>query len=122
MPTATEAGRWRGWWEGVVDLVPVKGAGSREFSIEKLFTKALPHPFPEAEESVLRLIMPSSPLKVDGSATNTERRWIDGKKREVLEWNLQEQEVAGQNIRFWWDGEGDFQHRECPAYLQLSVS
>lgn len=111
MPTATEAGRWRGWWEGVVDLVPVQGAGTRDFSIDKLFSKAVPQPFPEADHSILRLILPDSRLRVDRTPKATEGRWIDGRKREVWEWDLQGQELVGQDIKFWWDNEGNFQHR-----------
>lgn len=119
MPTPTEAGRWRGWWEGVVDLVPVQRAGTREFSIDKLFSKALPQPFPEADRSILRLILPDSRLRVDRTPTATEGRWIDGRKREVWEWDLQGQELVGQDIKFWWDNEGIFQHRAWSRTLAI---
>ncbi len=119
MPSNNQPGRWRGWWEGVVDLVPVKGGGSREFSVESLFKKHLPRAFPEADESVLRVIMPGQDgLRMDKQPTVTETKWIDGKKRHVAEWDVLDEEMIGQNIRFWWDGEGRFDYRKFTHFAK----
>ena len=109
MPTETESGRWTGWWEGVVDLVPLQG-GSRAFSIQSLFKKDLPKPFPEAKGSTLKMIMPDQGgLRIDREPDRTSSRWLDGRKRQVAEWSLAD--VAGSNINFSWDNEGSFEYR-----------
>lgn len=118
MPSASmnAQGRWRGWWEGVVDLVPEKG-GSRAFSIQSLFKKNLPRPFPEADSSVLRVIKPlvgaegkREWMMMEPQPGKVDERWEDGVYREVAEWDL----LSGTSgdVRFWWDNEGDFIYRE----------
>lgn len=113
MPSASSPqGRWRGWWEGVVDLVPERGV-SRAFSTRTLFKKGLPRPFPEAESSVLRMIMPGGrSLRMDPSADQQTGRWIDGRLREVRKWDLLDGNMVGQDVRFWWEDEMDFTYRE----------
>jgi phosphatidylinositol glycan class T len=114
MPSSDKPGQWTGWWEGVVDLVPPRG-GNRDFSIEKLFKKGLPQPFQEAEKSVLRLIMPGSgELRTDLRPGNTSQQWLDGRMRQVVEWDLFDTSLPGSNILFSWD-EGDFRYRELPS-------
>ena len=112
MPSASSPeGRWRGWWEGVVDLVPAKG-GNRGFSIESLFQKGLPHAFPEADSSKLRVILPDDQgFRMDAQPTDSEASWIDGRLRNIAEWDLLDGQVPGKDIRFWWDEEGEYQHR-----------
>lgn len=113
MPSSDRPGRWSGWWEGVVDLVPVQG-GNRAFSINSLFKKGLPRPFPEADESILKIIMPEEGgLMMEPWSEREERLWIDGKSREVREWVLQSGNLAGKDVQFRWEGEEDFQHRGC---------
>jgi phosphatidylinositol glycan class T len=112
MPTHGQPGRWRGWWEGVVDLIPEKGSGKRDFSLQRLFGRDVPRPFPEAEESVLRLVMPEQTgLRMDKAPGDTELRWIDGRNRQLVSWNLQEESWTGADIHFWWDGEETFHYR-----------
>ena len=114
MPTEASPGRWRGWWEGVVDLVPEKGGGSRAFSISRLFNQNLPQPFPESTQSVLRLIMPDAEgLRTDRQPSITGSTWIDGKQRQVAEWDLKNPDTVKQDIQFWWDGEERFEYRAC---------
>lgn len=114
MPTSDEPGSWTGWWEGVVDLIPVRGRGSREFTLEKLFHQRLPRAFPAASSSVLRVIRPRDQrFRADPPAQRSEGRWVDGRRRAVDEWDLTDGAMAGSDVRFWWDGEGEFEHREC---------
>lgn len=113
MPTANAPGSWTGWWEGVVDLTPDKGRGSRAFTIEKLFHQPLPRAFPAASSSVLRLIRPRDErFRTEPHAERSVGRWVDGKRRMVDEWDLTNGEMAGKDLQFWWDGEGEFEHRE----------
>ena len=106
-------GRWRGWWEGVVDLVPEKG-GSREFSISSLLKRHIPRSFPETSTSIIRLIKPSqSPNRVQWLLTEPDGhhsgQWADGEWREVIEWDAST--LAGGDIRFWWNEEPEFTYR-----------
>jgi phosphatidylinositol glycan class T len=110
MPDGSAPGRWRGWWEGVVDLVP-KSGGSRTFSLERLFGKGVPQAFSEAESSVLRLVVPEG-LRMEPDPTASDGRWKDGRFRNVTEWDLLQADLQGKNIQFWWDGEDKFQHRK----------
>jgi hypothetical protein len=64
--------------------------------------------FPEAEESVMRLIVPRNGIRVDVEGSKG-LEWIDGYEVEVMEWDLQGME--GKDIKFWWD-EGDFRYRK----------
>ena len=115
MPTTDSQGRWRGWWEGVVDLVPLKG-GNRAFTVSSLFRKTLPVPFPEADTSQIRFIMPSGSgqLLVDGMKSKREELVMDGVRREVLTWDLLDPEMLGTDLRFRWENEGEFRYRGCP--------
>ncbi|WWC71298.1 uncharacterized protein I206_105252 [Kwoniella pini CBS 10737] len=108
MPSGDGQGRWKGWWEGVIDLVPEKG-GSRRTSISKMFNKKIPKPFPEVQNSVLRLIVEDEGLQALPSGL-AKQEWIDGKIRKVLEWDLQNSTLIGGDIEFWWDGEDRFQY------------
>lgn len=113
MPDTSTAtgGLWKGWWEGVVDLVPVTG-GSRASSIEKLFRRSIPRVFPEASSSVIRLITPEQDnFRMEPQAGSREEQWLDGRKREVMVWDLMDGGLVGQDLRFWWENEGDFGHR-----------
>lgn len=122
MPSNDQPGRWRGWWEGVVDLMPEKGGGKRDFSLDRLFSKGIPRIFPEADESVLRLIMPDEDgLRMDRQPGYTDTRWIDGKRRQVVEWDLLDKSSVGKDIRFWWDGEDKFQYRKQNQPLRLQA-
>jgi phosphatidylinositol glycan class T len=118
MPSATSVqGQWRGWWEGVVDLVPEE-AGSRAFSLRSLFKKGIPRPFPEAERSVLRFIKPEeAALRMDPPATLEEAQWVDGRWRDVAEWDLLDEQITGQDVRFRWDGDGEFRYRASRGFL-----
>lgn len=113
MPTADERGTWTGWWEGIVDLTPMRGRGSRDFSISKLFQQPMPRAFPAASSSVLRVIRPreGDKFREEPAPQSTKTRWVDGRLRSVDEWDLTRGEMAGQDMRFWWNGEGDFEHR-----------
>lgn len=107
-------GHWKGWWEGVVDLVPVTG-GSRASSIEKLFRKSIPRVFPEASSSVIRLMTPAEEaFRVDPLPQSSQEIWIDGKQRQILEWDLMNGDMVGKDLRFWWHEEGEFKHRTYP--------
>ncbi|KLT45242.1 Gpi16 subunit, GPI transamidase component [Cutaneotrichosporon oleaginosum] len=107
MPTADAPGSWKGWWEGVVDLVPKRG--ERSFTINKVFQQPLPRVFPAASSSVIRVIRPRDDrFRADPAPPRTVERWMDGRKRTVDEWDLAK--VAGKDMAFWWDGEGQFEH------------
>ncbi|WWC63591.1 uncharacterized protein I303_106196 [Kwoniella dejecticola CBS 10117] len=107
-PSSNGIGRWKGWWEGVIDLVPEKG-GSRRTSIWKIFNKHIPKPFAEAQTSVLRLIVEDDDMRAEPHGTERED-WIDGKVRTIVEWDLQDQKVIGGDIEFFWEGENSFQY------------
>lgn len=112
MPSDGHQGQWTGWWEGIVDLVPERG-GSREFTISSVFKENLPRPFPRASSSTLRVIKPNEPnFKIDHSPKRELQQFIDGKYRDVTEWDLSDKSLAGQDIKFSWDGEGNFVYRE----------
>ena len=115
-PTACK-GMWRGWWEGVVDLVPEKG-GSRAFSIESLFRNSIPSPFPEASSSLIRLISSGPELRMEPDG-ETRSEWIDGGSREVTEWNAVE--LAGRDVHFWWQDEGSFAYRQSKQYARADI-
>lgn len=111
MPTVeSPQGQWVGWWEGVVDLVPA-GGGRRAFSIRSLFNKGLPRPFPEAEASLLRVILPEGTgMSMEPRSAHEELQWIDGKPRHVMEWDLLDERMAGQDVKLWWE-ENNFVYR-----------
>jgi phosphatidylinositol glycan class T len=112
-------GRWRGWWEGVVDLVPEKqGGGSRSFSLGSLFKRGVPRPFPEASTSVLRLIK-SGGEEVSVEPDNEEVVWMDGKEREVVEWDLLGERVQSKDIKVDWVNEEVFRYRKS---IQLIIT
>lgn len=118
MPDAGRPGVWRGWWEGLVDLVPPGGGGgSRAFSIESVFGKTLPRPFPEATSSELRLITEETTVRVQPDATADEVRVVDGRIRNLRVWNLQHGDLKGDDVRVWWDGEDRFSYRVCIVRL-----
>lgn len=90
--------------------------GSRASSMEKLFKKTIPRVFPEASSSVIRMIMPAGDnFRLDPLPRTKTNQWIDGKKREVTEWDLMDGKMVGQDLRFWWHGEDDFKHRKLPV-------
>jgi hypothetical protein len=122
MPIDGQPGRWRGWWEGVVDLVPEKGA-SRAFSLGSLFKQGVPKPFPEASSSALRLVKPDAELDVSLEPDTTELMWIDGKSQKVLQWDLMNKRVQHKDIRISWPGEQTFQYREsCIGGAKTDIS
>lgn len=107
-------GKWTGWWEGVVDLMP-PGAGvknvKRETGLEKLFKKRLPPSCPETESSVIRLILPEN-VKVNVEPQGrVVGEWRDGKWRQVMEWNAKDREMVGKDLKVWWDEER-FEYRK----------
>lgn len=122
MPDALtgQSGQWRGWWEGIVELVPPNPERrGREFSLQSLFKKNIPLPFPEAEESVLRVIMPEESgtgLQVEHEPDTAELKWLDGRLRTVKEWDLVQTGLIGQDLKFWWD-EDRFQYRKSSSDL-----
>lgn len=122
MPDALtgQSGQWRGWWEGIVELVPPnQERRRREFGLQSLFKKNIPLPFPEAEDSVLRVIMPEESgtgLQVEHVPDTTELRWLDGRLRTVKEWDLVQTGLIGQDLKFWWD-EDRFQYRRSSSDL-----
>ncbi|WVQ72702.1 hypothetical protein IAR50_002262 [Cryptococcus sp. DSM 104548] len=107
MPSDEEPeGQWTGWWEGVVDLIP-PGAGrkhvTRDTSLQKLFGKRIPKACPETESSVVRLILPEhEAVKAEPQGTS-DRAWVDGRERGVIEWNLKQKAMAGEDLRISWD-------------------
>ena len=105
MPQAGQGGSWRGWWEGVVDLT-LDSSGQRSFDLEKLFRKGVPRAFPEAEESVIRVI--GEGFDVEPSAKETVQ-WVDGRAKRVSEWDLLRD--APSDVRVSWK-EDRFEHRE----------
>ncbi|BEI85142.1 hypothetical protein CcaverHIS002_0505430 [Cutaneotrichosporon cavernicola] len=108
MPTADAPGSWRGWWEGVVDLVPMRN-DARDFTIHKLFQQLVPRPFPAASSSVIRVVRPRGEhFSSDPAPARSVKQWMDGRQRVVDEWDLAD--VSGRDMGFWWDGEGHFQH------------
>jgi phosphatidylinositol glycan class T len=111
MPSNGQPGRWRGWWEGVVDLVPEKG-GSRAFSLGSLFKKGVPRVFPEASSSLLRLVQPKESIGTSIDPDSTEVEWIDGKPRKVMQWDLLKERVQHKDLRVFWQGEGQFRYRK----------
>lgn len=115
MPTEGQPGRWRGWWEGVVDLVPEKGE-SRAFSLGSLFQRGVPRPFPEASTSTLKLISESHDgLEVSIEPDSKGTMVTDGVEREMKVWDLLDDRLQHQDIRFSWEGEQDFRYREFTA-------
>jgi hypothetical protein len=56
--------------------------------------------------------MVSEGMSMEPEAPKREGKWIDGRFREVAEWDLLEPGMQGRDVRFWWDGERDFVHRE----------
>ncbi|WVQ95198.1 hypothetical protein IAU59_002292 [Kwoniella sp. CBS 9459] len=104
MPSITSQGRWRGWWEGVVDLRTLNGQGSgkRNFSIEKIFRKKLPRSFPEASGSVIKLISDGM-IIAEPSGGKEEDVWIDGVKERVVEWDLLDNQLARTDVSFRWE-------------------
>ena len=105
-----------------MDLVPERG-GSREFSIRTLFRRGLPRAFSEAGSSVLRVIIPEGrSLRMDLDPDNSETRWVDGKRREMLEWDLLDESKVMQDVRFWWDNESHFIYREQSFFSQCTVA
>lgn len=111
MPNGTD-GRWTGWWEGVVDLVPRRG-GSRAFSIESLFKSSFAKPFPLASASTLRLIS-SAPPRATPQPSSTTQSIIDGESVDILTWDLLDPTLS--NVDFTWD-EGEFQYTVPPQPL-----
>lgn len=111
MPSNGQPGRWRGWWEGVVDLVPEKG-GSRAFSLGSLFKKGVPRVFPEASSSTLRLVQPKESIGYSMDPDSTDMEWIDGQARKVMQWNLLSDRVQHKDLRVFWQGEGQFRYRK----------
>lgn len=111
-------GRWRGWWEGVVDLVPdgrpSGGPLQRKLSLEKVFGRGVPKPFPEASESVLRFILPENESMSARPERSRQKAWIDGRHREVIEWDLKDATLQGEDIAFDWEGEHEFSYRMSP--------
>lgn len=109
-------GRWRGWWEGVVDLVPdgraSSGARQRQLSLEKVFGRGVPKPFPEASDSVLRFILPDNERMTARPDGSRQTKWVDGRQRDILQWDLTDVELQGKDIAFEWDGEHGFSYRK----------
>lgn len=109
-------GRWRGWWEGVLDLVPDGRVGNgrreRHLSLEKVFGRNVPKAFPEAAESTLRYIMPNEAAMTVLPEGEHKQVWLDGRRREVVEWDLKDPELQGKDILFAWNGEHEFIYRE----------
>lgn len=110
MPSKTQQGTWTGWWGGVVDLVPERG-GTRGFTLKTIFGTNLPRPFPKAASSTLRLIAPEGGLAVDPAPQKVNKRWVDGRRREVAEWDLFTEDLQDKDFGFWWHEEGPFKHR-----------
>ncbi|WVQ68517.1 uncharacterized protein L199_006725 [Kwoniella botswanensis] len=132
MPSSTHPqGRWKGWWEGVLPLIPENNKRnnnnddkSRNFSIEKIFKKKLPRTFPEAQSSVLRLIKDSPRDDNLRAKPNGQEReeCIDGQIRNVIKWDLMDANLVGKDIDFWWDGETEFHYAHNILLPGISVS
>ncbi|ODO05758.1 hypothetical protein I350_04819 [Cryptococcus amylolentus CBS 6273] len=125
MPSDEEPeGQWTGWWEGVVDLIP-PGAGTkhvkRDTSLQKLFGKRIPKACPEAESSVVRLVLPENEVVKTEPEGTSERVWIDGIEKEVIEWDLKESGMAGEDILVSWD-EDKFRYPRTFTRPPISVS
>lgn len=118
MPANGQPGRWRGWWEGVVDLVPEKNGGSRDFSLGSLFQRGVPRPFPEATSSTLKLVGAAreDALRVSIEPDTTGMVIMDGSEREVKEWDLLNERLQRKDIKFSWDGENTFVYREFTSW------
>jgi phosphatidylinositol glycan class T len=121
MPSG-EQGSWTGWWEGVVNLMPPSAGGaqlSRAFSISSLFKKNLPHAFPRAASSRLRVLAIDGLSVIEGPQGARKPQWVDGRSVDILEWDLLRPELAGQDIRFGFEGEEAFAYREyqVPAII-----
>nr|ODN91950.1 phosphatidylinositol glycan, class T [Cryptococcus depauperatus CBS 7841] len=124
MPDETgKGGKWTGWWEGVVDLIP-PDAGihpvKRDASLSKLFKKFVPRPFPEADSSVIRLILPENNILSVEPQGRTVDIWRDGKRRHVIEWDLKEREIVGQDLRILWDEDRFIYRKSTPEYQMTS--
>ena len=62
---------------------------------------------------MLRVVIPEErPLMMDLDPDHQETHWIDGKWREVMEWDLLDASKVLQDVRFWWDSESHFTYRE----------
>ncbi|KGB76328.2 phosphatidylinositol glycan class T [Cryptococcus deuterogattii R265] len=117
-------GKWTGWWEGVVDLIPpradIKDA-KRETGLESLFKRRLPPPCPEAENSVIRLILPENEKVNVEPQGRVMGEWRDGKWRHVMEWNAKDSEMVGKDLKFWWDEERfEYPHTIDPPTISVT--
>ncbi|KAK8854554.1 hypothetical protein IAR55_003293 [Kwoniella newhampshirensis] len=127
MPSSDQPqGRWKGWWEGVVDLVPERGTAKRDFSTEQLFKRHLPRVFPEAESSVIRVIKPQvggGHLRLEPTGRSKEQ-WVDGELREVIEWDLlaETASLSGKYIRATWEIESEFKYPRIFAKPPITIS
>lgn len=102
MPTADQPGMWRGWWEGVVDLDP-KLRGVKSFSIESLFHRSLPRPFPEATRSTLKVIQNEITLNPAIEPHSVDTEVLDGQDRTVMKWDLLDERLRHKDIKVSWD-------------------
>ncbi|EKD02669.1 hypothetical protein A1Q2_03095 [Trichosporon asahii var. asahii CBS 8904] len=122
MPSEGKQGQWTGWWEGIVDLVPERG-GSREFTISSVFKENLPRPFPRASSSILRVIKPNDPnFSIDHTPKREKQQFVDGRYRDIAEWDLKDKSLAGQDIKFSWDGEGNFVYPQIFEPPAITIS
>ncbi|WVQ81825.1 hypothetical protein IAT38_003952 [Cryptococcus sp. DSM 104549] len=119
-------GKWTGWWEGVVDMIP-PGAGvkhvKREGGLEKLFGRKVLSGCSEAASSVVRVVMPEEEgmvLEPEDRARRGEK-WLDGRRMEVVEWDLLEEGMVGKDIKFWWDGEAKFEYPRTFAPPPIAI-
>lgn len=103
MPIGNQPGRWTGWWEGVVDLVPQRGRGVHAFSLGSLFKRGVPKSFPEAASSTMRIVKKAG-MKVEPDPA----RDVMVDHREAYEWDLLDPEMQHKDIRGSWEGVFEF--------------
>lgn len=101
MPHGDGPGSWRGWWEGVVDLTLGE---NMDITLERLFGRGVPRAFPEADESILRVVGEDVQVEPD---TMPKTLWLDGRARTVYEWDLRS---GLKDVRITF--EEPFQHRK----------
>ncbi|OXB35774.1 hypothetical protein LQV05_005784 [Cryptococcus neoformans] len=116
-------GKWTGWWEGVVDLMPpgagVKGV-KRETGLEKLFKRRLPPSCPETESSVIRLILPENEKVNVEPQGPVMGEWRDGKWRQIMEWDAKDREMVEKDLKVWWDEER-FEYRKFILFANFTI-
>ena len=88
---------------------------NRDSTLERLFGRGVPRPFPEADASVLRVIGKGFDVQPEA---REEVRWVDSEGRRVYEWDLLHD--APRDVRVSWDEQ--FEHRKYHWEASLTAA